>query len=356
MIAGNQSTERKEADQRPLLPNLCGEQNVLTVMLIAELLAISLALAHSEPMFPWLQRLFLYSLYVQWVALTSAVLLCLGRHQLARLSNVSCALTSCMLITAVTLVVGIVFRQLFFEIQPEWWGNVSAPSDFLLRGCLISAIFSALILRYMYVQQQWRLRIESETRARVQNLQARLRPHFLFNTMNTIAALVRTQPELAETLIEDLCELLRTSLRDRSQINTLQNELKLCHCYLRMETLRLGERLQVAWEMENLPENAYLPALSLQPLLENAIYHGIEQLPGGGLIQISGQRQNSTLEIRVCNPLPEGLGQAHGSGQRIALESIRARIESSYGSRGTLQIHDDGRQFQAVLRFPYHKG
>ena len=146
--------------------------------------------------------------------------------------------------------------------------------DFLVRTTTIGAIVGAIALRYMHLQLMWKRDLARQAQARVEALQARIRPHFLFNSMNTIASFTRTQPELAEQVVEDLSDLFRASLSDSSSSN-LGGELALARGYLRIEALRLGERLQVEWEVDELPPTVEIPPLTLQPLVENAVIHGI---------------------------------------------------------------------------------
>lgn len=133
--------------------------------------------------------------------------------------------------------------------------------EFLLRNIAIAAIVSALAFRYFYVQLQWRLNLESEAEARIQALQSGIRPHFLFNSMNIIANFIRSQPALAEQVVEGLADLFRVSLGDTRVPVTLERELEVCHEYLRIEQLRLGERLSIEWCIDSLPADALVPAL-----------------------------------------------------------------------------------------------
>ena len=168
---------------------------------------------------------------------------------------------------------------------------------------LIAAIVGALALRYFYVTHQWRRSIELEARARIRALQARIRPHFLFNSMNTIAALTRSDPALAEAAVEDLADLFRVSLNDaRAQI-TLAEEIEIARTYQRIEQLRLGDAAaRCDWDVAALPARAIVPSLLLQPLLENAIGHGIEPLPHGGTVDVRGRLERDAIVIEVTNP------------------------------------------------------
>jgi two-component system, LytTR family, sensor histidine kinase AlgZ len=225
---------------------------------------------------------------------------------------------------------------------------------FLVRAMGISGIVSALALRYFFVQHQLRRNIESEAEARIQALQARIRPHFLFNCMNIIASLTRTQPRLAEEAIEDLSDLFRGSLSDAKQLSTLEEEFLLCRRYLRIEAHRLGERLQVHWDTDELPLNAHLPALTLQPLLENAIYHGIEPNNQGGSINISGKFDGNNILLCIDNPLPPAGYTAHHEGNQLALENTQQRISAYYDGAGKLEISSTNNRYRVELTLPYH--
>ena len=221
----------------------------------------------------------------------------------------------------------------------------------MLPNLLIAAIVGALTLRYFYVADEWRRSVELEARARIRALQARIRPHFLFNSMNTIAALTRSDPARAEEAIEDLADLFRFNLRDAQGQISLRQELEVARIYQRIEQLRLGERLQVRWKVADLPARALMPSLLLQPLLENAIGHGVERLPEGGTVTVQGRTIGETVEIEVSNPVPLEPRPAR-SGHRIALDNIRQRLELAYPGRSAIEVDDGGDTFRVRLRFP----
>src|SRR5690606_1609949 len=181
------------------------------------------------------------------------------------------------------------------------------------RNLCISAIVSAVVLRYFHVQYQWRHQVQRETNLRIEALQARIRPHFLFNSLNTIAALIEAAPESAEQAVEDLADLFRASLGDANTLVSLEEEIALAQLYQRLEEKRLGERLRVDWKITD-AANQQLPRLTLQPLLENAIHHGIEKLPDGGTVTVTGERTDKGYRLMVRNPLATGM--AEGSGFR----------------------------------------
>jgi two-component system sensor histidine kinase AlgZ len=218
---------------------------------------------------------------------------------------------------------------------------------------VIGALISGPILRYFYVQNQWRRNVQAESEARLQALQSRIRPHFLFNSMNTIASLIPAEPQQAENAVENLADLFRASLSDARDRIPLNEELDLCKRYLDIEALRLGERLQQAWHTEDLPGDALVPPLLIQPLLENAIYHGIEPLTDGGMIEINSQLDNKQIAITIRNPLDQHSSQPSARGNQLAQDNIRERLAGLYGKHGSLQIETDGQYYQVTIRFPY---
>jgi two-component system sensor histidine kinase AlgZ len=226
--------------------------------------------------------------------------------------------------------------------------------EFLTRNLAISAIVSALMLRYFYVQYQWKRNLEAETEARLAALQARIRPHFLFNSMNTIASLTRSEPEIAEQVVEDLADLFRVTLSEGRQLVTFGEELAHANRYLNIERLRLGDRLEVRWAVDEVPAGLPIPALTLQPLLENAIYHGIEPLAGGGIIEVRGTIEGGEAHIEIDNPRPT-FGATARRGTQTALENVRQRLQAAFGG-DRVAVHETPEQFRVVLRLPLNGG
>ena len=350
MNQGYTTIRKRDQHETLFLPSFCDIRMVFAVVVIAELLAFVLVLANSYHD-PW-SALGLTSLFVQWIALSSAAVLCLARPMLTRVSNTAAALSSYLLLLLTTAVITELAYQLSgLRAQP---GGVS-HAGFLFRNLGISAILSALVLRYLYIQHQWRQKIQAEAQARVQALQARIRPHFLFNSMNSIASLTRSDPARAEQAVQDLSDLFRISLHDASERVTLEDELEVAQGYLRMEALRLGDRLQVEWDIDRLPRKRLVPSLILQPLLENAVYHGVEPLPQGGRISICGTAEGRRVSITVCNPrAPDTAGQ-HPRGNRIALENIRLRLQLAFGAQAGVALREVGDLFETTLYFPREK-
>jgi two-component system sensor histidine kinase AlgZ len=201
------------------------------------------------------------------------------------------------------------------------------------------------------VTHEWRRNIEMQATARVHALQARIRPHFLFNSMNTIASLTRSNPAVAEQAVQDLADLFRANLSDKRDTITLEEECEVARTYQRIEELRLGSRLRVEWKIDSLPRQALVPGLMLQPLLENAIYHGIEPQPQGGTVTVTGELAGGLITIVVRNPV--GDHQNEREGNRLALANIRERLGLLYGERGLVKSGRFDAEYIVTLRFPH---
>jgi two-component system sensor histidine kinase AlgZ len=241
-------------------------------------------------------------------------------------------LTNTVVISELALWLGTAFAAVGITEPTEHW-------PFLLRNAGIALIVTALLLRYFFVTHQWQKHVRAEALSRIQALQARIRPHFLFNSMNTIAALTRSDPKRAEEAVEDLADLFRATLRDSHNPLRLKEELELTRIYQRIEALRLGSRLDVRWDVGSLPMRAFVPGLTVQPLLENAIYHGIEPLERGGTVTVSGRVVDGEVELVVSNPVAEDSAPGEQrAGNRIALDNIRQRLDLAYGGRGSMTV------------------
>lgn len=322
-------------------------------MLIVELTAIVLALAREEVVHEFWTDLARTSLFLLWVGLISAGLLCALRRPLERLGVARGSVAVLALLTAVVGAVSAVAvylgRGRFLPGAAAFFPTQAAP--FVLRNVAIGFVITAVALRYFYVAQQWRRNIEMRAAARVHALQARIRPHFLFNSMNTIASLTRSDPGLAEQVVQDLADLFRASLGDQGQTITLAEELEVARTYQRIEQLRLGARLQVGWKVGSLPRDARVPGLLLQPLIENAIYHGIEPRPEGGTVTVTGELAGGLITLVVRNPVGER--QSEREGNRLALANIRERLALLYGELALVKAGRFDDEYIVTLRFPH---
>ena len=332
------------------LPDFCAPGTVFIVVLVAELVAIVLTLAAHGGDGQFLISLSKTSMFVLWFALLSTAVLCQLRPHLERAGKMRAFVFGFLLLVVLSLLLAEGAWQTM-----AWLGQssiIEGPhSTFILRTFAISAIVIALFMRYLYVASEWRRSIVLEAQARISALQALIRPHFLFNSMNTIASLTRSNPEQAEEAVEDLSDLLRATLSSPRDLSTLRQELEVAETYQRIEQLRLGDRLRVRWEFDELPMTALLPTLTLQPLLENAIYHGVELLPGGGEVVAKGRRDGATLEIRMTNPVPADEARS-ADGNQMALSNIQQRFELAFSGNGSVDIDQTDDAFTITLRFP----
>lgn len=346
---------RDETENHCYLPDLCTQRNVLLVVLMAQTVAMVYTLARYGGGGGFWLELANTSLFLMWAALAGAASLCFVRPFLARASLSTVTLVSFVIIMVIMLVITeMAWAVGRYAADLGLVGKVlpNEHGELLVRNLGIGAIVAALILRYFYVNFQWQRNVEMEARARVHALQARIRPHFLFNSMNTIASLTRSDPERAEEAIEDLSDLFRVSLGDPRQRIPLKEELEVSRIYQRIEQLRLGERLRVRWLVNDLPMRALVPGLLIQPLLENAIYHGIEPLPEGGEVLIEGFLHKNQMEIRISNPLSGDNPQHSYSGNQLALANVKQRLELAYPGKARVEVEQTPGEYQISLFLP----
>lgn len=218
---------------------------------------------------------------------------------------------------------------------------------------ITAAALGALGLRYFYIHASWQFHLNLGQTARSQALAARIRPHFLFNTLNTIAELTRVDAEAAEHAVEDLARLYRMNLANVQNQVPLADEINTAKSYLYIEQYRLGTRMQQVWDTGSLPLDAMIPVLTLQPLVENAVYHGIEPSPKGGTLTIKGWIQGNWLTISVTNTLPDTTRQSQHQGHNMATENIRQRLAVAFGGDATMIVNTDENEYKVTLRFPY---
>jgi two-component system, LytTR family, sensor histidine kinase AlgZ len=189
------------------------------------------------------------------------------------------------------------------------------------------------------------------TEARLQALQARIRPHFLFNSITAVLSLMRSEPRRAETALEDLADLFRVLMRDNRQLAPLSDEVELCRQYLDLEKLRLGERLTIEWHIDNMPGDAQVPPLLLQPLLENAVYHGIERSSVPGVIAINIFLRRGEVHAILRNPYK--MTHSDHGGNKMALANIRERLALHFDAEASLASKTNRDSYEVHIRMPY---
>lgn len=332
---------------------------VFAVVIIGELLAFILTLAPLNMAQQRWNNLALISLFIQWNGLMCSGVLCLLRPFIKNYSQQFIAVSSYL---SVLLMLTVLSELTFYIMQLYAITDIISTTshwEFLAHNLLIGGIIGALALRYFYIQHQWRLKIEAESCTKLQLLQARIRPHFLFNSMNSIASLTRTRPDVAERITEDLAELFRMILRDNHELITWSREKELSQRYIDIEKQRLGERLSIQWQTDSIPDNALIPALLIQPLLENAIFHGIEPEITGGSIIVSGELDSSQLkapQLKISIQNTNSKNLIHRQGNKMALSNIRERLHTHFPGNASITCHEKDDIYFAVVTMPYqHK-
>lgn len=237
------------------------------------------------------------------------------------------------------------------------FGSYVFPADEmpgLARNWLLSGITAAIVLYYFNLRH--RALTPAIAEARLQALQARIRPHFLFNSINAVLSLIRSQPARAETALEDMADLFRVLMADNRDLVPLAKEIALCRQYLALEKLRLDERLNIVWEIDSMPPDALIPPLVLQPLLENAVYHGIEPMPEGGTIKVNIYTSRKEVHVVLSNPYTTQGG--HQSGNKMALTNIRERLALHFDAEASLSSKsvskNNAKVYEVHIIIPYH--
>ncbi|MFT4178463.1 MAG: histidine kinase [Thermomonas sp.] len=320
---------------------------LIAVVLAGEALALILALAPGQPPGGRLVLFGLASLGIQWVLVTSLCALYLLRHVLARLTPPRLAWVCLGLLLATSFLVA----HAAWRLLQQTGGTGEQSTNFVLRMLALALVVGLIgLLTYQNYWQSRQLAVRAK-QLQLEALRARIRPHFLFNTLNTGAALVHARPFDAERLLLDLADLFRAALRG-PELVPLAEEIELTRRYLEIEELRLGERLQVRWQLPDAMPEVTVPVLSLQPLAENAVRHGIEPVPGGGGIDIRITQEPGWLRIEVENDMP-GDGSSGQGGHRIGLDSARQRIRALGDGHADVETRqtEDGRHL-ATTRLP----
>lgn len=322
------------------LPNFCNLGIWLRILIIVGGMSAAAAAVKAATLAGMWGDLLDISALVQPVLLLSLLALCLARRFLARLPYRAGVVAVLLLTLALTALVHVLGRRLF-----------GADIGAFERHGLFAVLVSGVLLGYFHLRSRAFSPALSE--ARLQALQARIRPHFLFNSINAVLSLIRSDPKRAEQALEDMADLFRVLMADNRQLVPLEKEVALCRQYLDLEQLRLGERLQIAWHIEKMPGDALIPPLVLQPLLENAVYHGIEPRAEPGEVVINIYRARDQVHMVLANPYRmEG---DHHSGNKMALGNIRERLQLHFDAEASLSTKVDSVSYQVHIIVPYVK-
>jgi len=223
------------------------------------------------------------------------------------------------------------------------------PIPGLLNTLALCALLAVALL--VYLRLLTKAHSPALAEARLQALQARIRPHFLFNSLNAVLALIRKDPRRAERALEDLADLFRTLMSDARTFVRLADEISLLERYAAIEQLRLGERLRITWDLDGAPADALLPPLVLQPLLENAVYHGVEPGTGNSDVLVRIAKRGERVLAQIENPYFEA--EVQRAGNRMALENIRERLQLFFDAEARIAIKAADGRYRVELEIPY---
>lgn len=321
------------------LPDFRNLGVMLRLLLGVNLLALAAALVQATQLAAWPARYVEFAAWVEPLLLAGLLLLAALRDLLWRLPYRVAAAAVLVLVALLAALLHDFWR--FMGFADGGWAAIA-------RAALLAVGCAGVMLAY------FRLRADALSpavaEARLQALTARIRPHFLFNSLNAVLSLIRAEPRRAERALEELADLFRASMRDHRDLVPLADEIALCRQYLDLEKLRLGERLQVEWTIDDLPGELRVPPLLLQPLLENAVYHGVEPSAAPAAIRIRFARRGDELSIELSNPV--GAGGAHGAGNRMALANIRERLALYYDLEARLEAREENGSYTVHMVLP----
>lgn len=321
---------------------------LIWTLLAGEGLAVILSLAPGISGDRWVY-FGLASLMIQWVLLLSLGVLYLARRWLLDLRPQFIAYLALLAMLMATWAM----FWLSWRLLPGMWGATEADwRTPLLRFTGIAVTVGLLALAAFQNHWQARQLAVRASQSELETLQARIRPHFLFNTLNTAASLVHQQPGRAEALLLDLSDLFRAALR-HSTLVSLREELSLAQRYLQIESLRLGPRLQLEWQVPVSFRDIRIPSLSLQPLVENAIRHGIEPLPEGGLLSVTLAQTSNAIHIEVRNSIDTRHKSIDTAGHQIGLSGVQARLRAMLGDSARLETRAEPNCYVATLHFEW---
>ena len=342
----NKARSIKQNTLPDALPNFRNLGVTLRILLISNGLALLLALLQANSWADVPLRMMQIATLLTPILLAGLLLLWALQPWLNRLAYWRGVLAVNVLAAVLTLSTYYFGGELY---RPP--GSADAWFD-ALRYMLFSVLVCAILLMYF----RWRSQVLSRAlhEARLQVLRARIRPHFLFNTINAVLGIVRAQPRQAEAALQDMADLFRMAMSDAQDLVPLRQEIELSKQYVALEQLRMGERLRVDWQIQDAPNDALIPPLLLQPLLENAVYHGIEPLPQGGSITVVLCRSGDELRLRVENPRASSGATPH-AGNKMALQNIRERLALLFDVEARYKV-ESGKDFYCVeITLPYMK-
>lgn len=324
------------------LPDFCQASILYLTIIACVLLAFLMSLIVDNWRFNYWFNFSSFALFNLWTALTSVGILCLIKKRFAQLSLQKFSSYAVIVTLGVCIFYSLVL-MLYIHGKVDFW--------LLFRNSAVAFIVSSIFFRYYYLQQHNQLKVQAEAEARVQALQSRIRPHFLFNSLNTLANLTSQDPERAEDSILDLADIFRASMQRSDKLIPFAEEQQLCNQYLQLEKHRLGSKLEYEWHTDTIDSQIPFPPLLLQPIIENAVYHGVQNRTDGGKIIIKGLSTKHHIQLEVTNPLPSSTASLH-KGNSLALKNISQRLEVLYQGKAQLNYHQSNDTFYCIVKIP----
>lgn len=337
----NFSTTTKGA---PVLPDVRNAGIVIKILIVLAGLSTACALFSARNSLEWATLILQYYFY----ALPVAIVVIIGLMCMRQFAPKASVKTTEIVAYTIAIATANLFYFAIFH-----YGQV--PYDFhtklfaVLKVTLVTAIGLNIIFQYLFFIGL--SLAPASAQIRLQSLTYRIRPHFLFNSLNAILALIRRDTRKAEYALEELAELFRWLLKDIAQFVTIRKEIDIVQQFLAIEKVRLGDRLHIVWDIHPTAQNAIIPALTLQPLIENAIYHGVESMVGECAILVKITYDTGIVGISVSNPFDPNFRHKKGSG--IALETIKQRLELCFDLEFRVHTRLDANRYTIELTFPF---
>ncbi len=344
LLAEHESFPREEDDN--FLPDFYHGQGLGDLLLFSFGLAVTLVLAQTGVGGFDLGLFSLEFLLIVGISLASALALSLCEPFLSGAYWIRSTILAAMIVLLIVAMSGLLAQQaLVFAMLKDQIDLVA-----VLDMVVLAVLPVAISLRYFSVKQMMYAQRSAVREAGIQAHQASIRPHFLYNALNVIASLIGSNPEKAERAVEDLSELFRDVMTGSPSLIPMREELSLCRRYIALEKLRLEGRLAVEWLIGDYGEDVKIPSLTLQPVLENAVYHGIQLLPGGGKIEVRIRRDGDTVHIDVQNPRNPRL--QHNKGHKLAINNIRYRLRAHFGPSAGVESEVTESNYTTHISFP----
>jgi len=328
-------------------------QHLLELIVASNVLAMVLALAEARS---WHAlegiRVLQYTFFINWVILSFSAFVDYFQDFFTKLSQ------------KVALTLGFVILQIIVLLTTcavniiQFWAARSTgfSEDVLFHGVSLhlgyGILLGAFCLRYLYMREQWLRQQYSELNARIQAMQARIHPHFLFNSLNSVVSLISKDPDKAENMLISLSRLFRASFQELKLVS-LEEEIDLCKQYLSIEKMRLGDRLTVEWNIQATPielKRATIPLLTLQPLLENSIFHGVEKVLQASTISVLVEILQNQVTIVITNPYSHDKIKSR-TGNGIAIENVEQRLKAYYGPAVKFQVYGGVSLYTTVVSY-----